>query len=411
MNRSIIPKLLFVVIWPLPTMVSVFKDLKSNFLLLFFILFGVFVGVNFLEGPNSDMYRYVSRAAYYRDVTFVDIFLEKDFYYPLVSKLVTQVSTNFYFISVCFTTIYYFLFYKCIKVIADNVNPNYNTYLPWFYILALYTVLPFTVVTAFRFNSAVLFFCWCLLEYTLNNKRKFLYLILLTPFFHFSFLFYTALPFVYLAIKNLKKRLNIVLLIFGLSVVYSNSNLSGFVDNFSKTYLTESVSTQIDAYASEEGQENNTKRYAKAVKEGSAKRAINRGIITYSRQILMFSLVFFILKRRKFLTQHKFYEDLMIMALLSYSFTNFASSVLHGNRFFSVSNFYFYFVLFYLLTSVNVSLEQNKRFYYENKRLFHFISLVIVLNFLNLTYMVKVVFNFPNLIFGNWFTTYFILNG
>lgn len=411
MNRSIIPKLLFVVIWPLPTMVSVFKDLKSNFLLLFFMLFGVFVGVNFLEGPNSDMYRYVSRAAYYRDVTFVDIFLEKDFYYPLVSKLVTQVSTNFYFISVCFTTIYYFLFYKCIKVIADNVNPNYNTYLPWFYILALYTVLPFTVVTAFRFNSAVLFFCWCLLEYTLNNKRKFLYLILLTPFFHFSFLFYTALPFVYLAIKNLKKRLNIVLLIFGLSVVYSNSNLSGFVDNFSKTYLTESVSTQIDAYASEEGQENNTKRYAKAEKEGSAKRAINRGIITYSRQILMFSLVFFILKRRKFLTQHKFYEDLMIMALLSYSFTNFASSVLHGNRFFSVSNFYFYFVLFYLLTSVNVSLEQNKRFYYENKRLFHFISLVIVLNFLNLTYMVKIVFNFPNLIFGNWFTTYFILNG
>jgi hypothetical protein len=411
MNRSIIPKLLFVVIWPLPTMVSVFKDLKSNFLLLFFMLFGVFVGVNFLEGPNSDMYRYVSRAAYYRDVTFVDIFLEKDFYYPLVSKLVTQVSTNFYFISVCFTTIYYFLFYKCIKVIADNVNPNYNTYLPWFYILALYTVLPFTVVTAFRFNSAVLFFCWCLLEYTLNNKRKFLYLILLTPFFHFSFLFYTALPFVYLAIKNLKKRLNIVLLIFGLSVVYSNSNLSGFVDNFSKTYLTESVSTQIDAYASEEGQESNTKRYAKAEKEGSAKRAINRGIITYSRQILMFSLVFFILKRRKFLTQQKFYEDLMIMALLSYSFTNFASSVLHGNRFFSVSNFYFYFVLFYLLTSVKVSMEQHKNFYYENKRLFHFISLVIVLNFLNLTYMVKIVFNFPNLIFGNWFTTYFILNG
>ena len=411
MNRSIIPKLLFVVVWPLPTMVSVFKDLKSNFLLLFFMLFGVFVGVNFLEGPNSDMYRYVSRAAYYRDATFVDIFLEKDFYYPLVSKLVTLVSTNFYFISVCFTTIYYFLFYKCIKVIADNLNPTYNTYLPWFYILALYTVLPFTVVTAFRFNSAVLFFCWCLLEYTLNKKRKFLYLILLTPFFHFSFLFYTALPFVYLAIKNLKKRLNIVLLIFGLSVVYSNSNLSGFVDNFSKTYLTESVSTQIDAYASEEGQENNTKRYAKAEKEGSAKRAINRGIITYSRQILMLSLVFFILKRRKFLTQHKFYEDLLIVALLSYSFTNFASSVLHGNRFFSVSNFYFYFVLFYLLTSVNVSLEQNKRFYYENKRLFHFISLLIVLNFFNFAYMSKIVFNFPNLIFGNWFTTYFIING
>jgi hypothetical protein len=411
MNRSIIPKLLFVFIWPFPAMVSVFKDLKSKYLLLFFMLFAVFVGINFLEGPNSDMYRYVTSAVYYRDNSFVEIFLEKDFFYPLVSKLITLISTNFYFITICFTAIYYFIFYKCIKVIADNADPAYQTYLPWFYVLALYTVLPFTVVTAFRFNSAVLFFCWCLLEYTLNKKRNFLYLILLTPFIHFSFLFYTVLPFVFLLIKNLRKRVNLTLLIFGLSVVYSNTNLSGFVDTFSKQYLTDSISTQVDAYASEEGQESNSKRYAKAEKEGSAKRAINRGIITYSRQILMFSLLFFILKRRRFLMQHKFYEDLMIMALLSYSLTNFASSVLHGNRFFSVSNFYFYFVLFYLLTTVKFSYAQNKKFYHENKRLFHFISLLIVLNFLNLTYMVKVVFNLPNLFFGNWLTSYFIING
>ena len=197
MNRSIIPKLLFVFIWPFPAMVSVFKDLKSKYLLLFFMLFAVFVGINFLEGPNSDMYRYVTSAVYYRDNSFVEIFLEKDFFYPLVSKLITLISTNFYFITICFTAIYYFIFYKCIKVIADNADPAYQTYLPWFYVLALYTVLPFTVVTAFRFNSAVLFFCWCLLEYTLNKKRYFLYLILLTPFIHFSFLFYTVLPFVF----------------------------------------------------------------------------------------------------------------------------------------------------------------------------------------------------------------------
>lgn len=411
MRSSIVPKLLFVFVWPLPTIISVFKDLKSRYLLLFFMFFAAFVGINMFNAPTSDMYRYVTRSVYYKNASLVDIFLEKDFFYPLLSKIINSISSDFYFITVCFTTIYYFLFYKCIKVISDNLDPNYRAYIPWFYVLALYTVLPFTVVTAFRYNSAVIFFTWCLLEYTLNGKKKFLYIILLTPFIHFSFLFYTILPFVYLAIKNMKRRTNIAILLFGLSFVYSNSNLSSVVDTFSKQYLRESISNQVDAYASEEGIESNDQRYAKAVKEGSARRAINRGIIAYSRQILMFSLLFFILKRKKFLAQNKFYEDMLIMALLSYSLTNFASSVLHGSRFFSVSNFYFYFVLFFMIASTKVSFEQNKAFFLNNKRFFHFISLLIVLNFINFTYMAKTIFNFPNLIFGNWLSSYFLISG
>jgi hypothetical protein len=182
------------------------------------------------------------------------------------------------------------------------------------------------------------------------------------------------------------------------------------VDNLSKQYLRESISNQVDAYASEEGVESNDARYAKAVKVGSTKRAINRGIIAYSRQILMFSLLFFILKRKKFLAQNPFYEDLLLMALLSYSLTNFASSVLHGSRFFSVSNFYFYFILFYMISSTTVSLEQNKAFYLKNIKILHFISLLIVLNFFNFVYMAKTIFNFTNLIFGNWLSSYFIIN-
>jgi|694.fasta_scaffold15058_12 hypothetical protein len=411
MKSSILLKLLFVFVWPFPAFISVFKDLKSRYLLLFFMFFAAFVGINMYNAHTSDMYKYVTYSVYYKNSSLSAILLEKDFFYPLLSKIVNSISSNFYFVTVSFTTIYYFLFYKCIKVISDNLNPEYKTYVPWFYVLALYTVLPFTVVTAFRFNSAVLFFSWCLLEYTLNKKKKFLYIILLTPFIHFSFLFYSILPFIYLAIKNLKNRMNIVIILFILSFVYSNSNVSAVVDNLSKQYLRESISNQVDAYASEEGIESNNVRYAKAVKKGSTKRAINRGIIAYSRQILMFSLLFFILRRKKFLAQNPFYEDLLLMALLSYSLTNFASSVLHGSRFFSVSNFYFYFVLFYMITSTTVSFEQNKAFYLKNKKIFHFISLLIVLNFFNFAYMAKTIFNFPNLIFGNWLSTYFLISG
>ena len=410
MNRSIIPKLLFVFILPFPAIISVFKNLKSKYLLLFFMFFAAFVGINMYNAHTSDMYKYVTYSVFYKNTSITTILLEKDFFYPLLSKIVNSISSNFYFITVCFTTIYYFLFYKCIKVISDNLNPDYKAYVPWFYLLALYTVLPFTVVTAFRFNSAVLFFSWCLLEYTINEKKKFLYIILLTPFIHFSFLFYSILPFIYLAIKGLKKRMNIVILIFVLSFVYSNSNMSAVVDNFSKQYLRESISNQVDAYASEEGVESNNLRYSKALKEGSTKRAINRGIIAYSRQILMFSLLFIILKRKKFLEEHPFYENLLIMALLSYSLTNFASSVLHGSRFFSVSNFYFYFTLFYMISSNVLTFDQNKIFYFNNKKTLNFISILIVFNFFNFFYMAKTIFNFPNLIFGNWVTTYFLIN-
>jgi hypothetical protein len=410
MKASIVPKLLFVFVWPFPAFINVFKDLKSKHLLLFFMLFSAFVGLNMYEAPTSDMYRYVTNSIHYKNKPLIDIFLEKDFFYPLVSKIINSISSNFYFITLCFTSIYYFLFYKCIKVISDNLNPNYRLYIPWFYIFALYTVLPFTVVTAFRFNSAVLFFSWCLLEYTINGKKKFLYLILLTPFLHFSFIFYIILPFIYLSIKNLKKRANIVLIIFALSFIYSRSNISSVVDSFSKQFLSESISSQVDIYASEEGIENNDIRYSKAVKQGSTKRAINRGIIDYSRQILMFSLLFIILRRKKFIDQNKFYEDLLLMALLSYSLTNFAASVHHGSRFFSVSNLFFYFTLFYMVTTHKMSFDQNKIFYLKNKFVFHFISLLIVFNFFNFAVMAKTIFNFTNLIFGNWLTTYFLFD-
>ena len=79
--------------------------------------------------------------------------------------------------------------------------------------------------------------------------------------------------------------------------------MSSVVSNLSKQYLSESVSSQVDAYASEDGVKANAKRYKKAVENGSARRAINRGIIDYSRQILMFSVVFFYCKKKKIFSQ------------------------------------------------------------------------------------------------------------
>jgi hypothetical protein len=390
-------------------MLSVFKDLKSKHLLLFIILFAILVGLNITSEDSSDMHNYVTSSLDYENMPLKEVFLEKDFFYPLLSKLLNQISNDFYFITVCFTIIYYFVFYKCIKVVADNTDSNYKSYIPWFYVVALYTVMPFTVVTAFRFTLAVLFFSWCLLEYSLNGKKKFIYVSLLTPIIHFSFLMFIALPFLYLAIKNSRYKTNIAIILFLLSFLFSNSGLSSVANNFSQQYLSSSVSNQVSAYASEEGLESNEERYETSKREGSTKRAINRGITEYSRQVMMFTLLFFIIKRKKFLTRNKFYEDILIIALLAYTLTNFLTAILHGNRFFAVSNLYFYFALFFLMSSNTMSSAQNKLFLSKNKYIFHFISILVIISFFNTAYIAKFVFNFPNLLFGNWISSILLL--
>jgi hypothetical protein len=176
-------------------------------------------------------------------------------------------------------------------------------------------------------------------------------------------------------------------------------------NEFSHNYLNESAANQVEAYASDDGVINNNERYKKAVEEGSARRAINRGIIFYSRQILMFSVVFFILLRKNFLYQNKFYGNLFVLILLSYSATNFFSSVLHGSRFFSVSNILYYFSIFYLLAPKKLTESENKIFYRNNKLYYNFVSIVIIISFLNTTYMAKTIYNFPNLFLGNWLTS------
>jgi hypothetical protein len=410
MESKIIAKLIVAFFFPIPVILSVFKDLKSRYLLLFVILFAVFVGLNISSEDTSDMYNYVTSSLQYENMPLGELFMEKDFFYPLLSKILNLISNDFYFITICFTIIFYFVFYKCIKVVADNLNPNYRSYLPWFYIIALYTVLPFTVVTAFRFTLAVLFFSWCLLEFSLNKNKKFLYFILLTPFIHFAFIMYIILPFVYLAISKFKFRTNIAITIFISSFIFANSGISGIANNLASQYLSESIADQTSDYASKDGLERNVERYATNVKEGSTKRAINRGITEYSRYILMFTLFFIILKRKKFLALNRFYENILVMALLSYSLTNFLTSILHGSRFFTVSNLYFYFGLFFLVSSTKMTLEQNKSFFYRNKFILNFISVVTIISFLNTAYISKGVFNFPNLIFGNWITSFFFLD-
>jgi hypothetical protein len=353
------------------------------------------------------MYKYVTNSVEYKDVPIQFIFLEKDFFYPLFSKFINQFSSNFYFVTICFTLIYFTVYYKCVEVVSKSIRFNYKSYLPWYYVFSLYTVFPFTAVTAFRFNLAVLYFSWCLLELAINDNKKFLYYVLLTPFIHFSFLIYLILPFVFLLLKNKKHMLNISVVIFATSFLFLNSNLSSFANEFSNNYLSESVAKQVEEYVSDDGIVNNNERYKNAEKYGSTRRAINRGIIFYSRQILMFSLVFFILLRKKYLDQNRFYGNFFVLILLSYSATNIFSSILHGSRFFSVSNILYYFLIFYLLATAKLTDSENKNFYRTNKLYYNFVSIIIFLSFLNTTYMAKTIFNFPNLFLGNWLTSFY----
>jgi hypothetical protein len=204
-----------------------------------------------------------------------------------------------------------------------------------------------------------------------------------------------------------KKRL-IVIIIFLASLVFTNPKIAFVINDLSKNYLTESISNQVEAYASEEGIEINTKRYKDAANKGSFKRYVNRFISDYAKLAMMYVIFIFFLLKKKFLEKNKDFNEIIIVSIIAFSMTNIFSSVYHGSRFYALSMVIFYIPLINLHTSNNDTIANLKYIYYENRLFIGICSVLVFLNAFNSIYMSHRAINLLNLFIGNWM--FLILN-
>jgi hypothetical protein len=406
MDYSRIFKYFLYVFWPFAGVVYSIRERNFSAGLFSIFVFSTFFAVNIYNRDLTDIYGYVTESSIYADTSLMEIFAQKDFFYPLVSKIVNFFGSNYYFIIICFSAIYHFFFYKLITFATKGLQNRERNFYSILFVVALYCSYPFIHFIAFRFTTAVLYFSWCMLEYVINRRRVHLLLLLLTPLIHFSFFIMLFLVPIFFWLGKAKRGLEFAILFFVASLIFSNTSLATNINNFTKEYFSESISGQLVHYASEEGIEKNVERYSLAAANGSIKRAINRGITAYVRYVLMYSCVFFVLYRWRFLKSNQVAASLYFVSLTAFSLANFASSVYHGDRFYSLGMVIYFISVVYIFISNRVDLGYRIAFYTRNVRYLYFLMFLVMLNFSNSVYMNHETINLPNLFFGNWFTAF-----
>lgn len=394
--------LLVMLVFPFLGFLINLKRPKLGNLKITFLIFSVYLAFNTYKENVSDIYGYVIDSAKFRDQSFIEIFSNKDFFYPLLSKILNNISSEYYFILSVFSLIYFYFYYRLINVVFSNLSSNYKQSLSSLSLYSVYLIVPFIMYIGFRFNLALVYFSWCFIEYYFLKKKRYLFYLSLTPFIHFSFLVFILLPIVVYFVNFFSKNRFFVIMLFLGSLVFTNPKVAFVVNDFTKEYFRESVSKQVEAYASEDGIESNIKRYKVAAEEGSFKRAVNRFVSEYVRLAIMYAVFFYFLFKRNYLKNNKEINEILIVSIIAFSITNIFSSVYHGNRFYSLAIVIFFIPLIYFFTSSHDSIENLKRKYNENKVFLNVCSFLVFINAFNSIYMSHRTINLLNLFCGNW---------
>lgn len=394
------PKILLWIVWPFGGFLFGTNRFKKGGLLLPFLLFGSFIALNLFNENVTDMFRYVNKSNFYAKMSFWQIFTLRDFYYPLFAKLISTFVGEFYVYVVFYSSVYFYLHYKGINFIRNFYSTT--NYLPHFAVVALFCAYPFTHYVALRYTTAVLLFVWAMIAYHFTGKRKFIWLLFLSPIVHFSFLFFLPLPFIYRFLKNQKNGLLISLALFASSFTLSSPAIATQINIVTSRFLSGSISDNVAQYASEEGIEKNIERYTKAANQGSWRRSVNRAITKYSRLLMMY--VGFIMGVLVYLKYriHLFIKSSFILISIGFALTNIATSVYHGDRFFSVSTLLLYYTLFVLFSSPLVYKRVPVQFYGKLKTWMRVLVFLVILNFVNSVYMMNKSMDLLNIFVGNW---------
>ena len=319
----------------------ILKDVKSSNFRFMFLFFAFLLGlmINY-EGNEADISRYLRYPEFYSNVSWMEILLDKDFIILALAKLISYISESPRLFAIIMYQIYAILFLQSLMIVTKN-SARFDT----MSIATLFLVYNYANFNALRFSIATLFFLWCILEILINNNRKFVYIIFLTPFIHFSY--WMMMPVIF-AHRYLHNRFSLCIILFMISFLFVTPIVSNAIYSFAGNYFSESISENVSLYASEEGLEYMNERYS----SGLAQRSF-RGMIAYmtfdvKRYTLMavlFILSVFVAYKNKITSSVTY---LLSFSLLSFAFANIASSVSNGARFFHFAGAAFIFLLFYM---------------------------------------------------------------
>lgn len=195
----------------------------------FVIIFSLYFGYSLTpKSPNLDSFRIIelfqSWDSIFPSITdFIHEFVKfdnpyvKDLFEGLIFFLVHSFSENYHFIFLCCAFV--FSFYK-LKVFDYFLRDYKYDSLHIILTIFFFASIPLFEINGFRFFTASWVALFATLRIIVDNNKRYLYLLALTPLIHITFLFY-LLTFVlsYAASKKINER--IIAFMFIVSVIVS----------------------------------------------------------------------------------------------------------------------------------------------------------------------------------------------
>lgn len=381
---------------PLLALVISFRDIKSRRFYLAFLLMAVFMGLVLNIDGDGDLSRYLKYPSIWKNMEWSMVLNEKDYLFPVLSKLFSYITTNENCFGAFVFFIYTTLFLQSFKIVTACVSNQRSL---WFFlsIFALFLIAPYSRIFAMRFSLASLLYLWCILEIVIKNNKRFYWVLLLVPLMHYSFLMMIILPFLHLL---LKKRLTLCLIIFTISFFINSPRVSYYMNDLASIYLPQSTVNAVENYASEEGLEYMNDRDASGAQFGNARRAVLMGIQEYKTYVIMFAMVLMLVLSYKKIKKDDFLVGLFTIMLLFFALANIASSASRGDRFFDVGCTITVFVLYRISHYDNEELDL-KQLVNKNKVVLSIIFVVAILYGIFYNYAMRSDYNYTLLCFGN----------
>ena len=388
---------IFSLLWPFGTFLASIRKYKyRNFAIASFgiaIMYALCMQVTSTATFDADITRNLQNAADSQYKTWVDIFLEKDFLTSIIGKLACYVSDDLRFLGVIFEILNTLMFLRCIQIIETKVK-SYGLRMSPLWITILVLAFSFWEINSLRFKLATTFYVWCALEYFMNEKSRFKYYSILSPFIHFGYFIVVPPLLIY---GWLKDRTIVVWMIFAVSFFLTTPAVSLYINSMTQEYMSESVANSVEGYASERGLEGMAERYAEGARMGNLNRAISRSMVDIRNYTVMACVGLLSLLCYRSKNKNKEMVRILNFLLLFYAFSNVANSNSQGVRFFATAALLA--VCFFI---VFIAKSQNENAVsITHKRLFIIGCFIVCLTTLIYLYIGRDAANLGNVMFNN----------
>ncbi|MEZ9937560.1 EpsG family protein [Vibrio breoganii] len=238
--------------------ISQFVDDKFSKLFLIFIF--VFCwGVTFpFSNDKLDAYYYMKSLEGFRELSFSDFYnfhirnylateQTLDIYYPITSFILAKLNASGQIQFTFYLLVMFFLQVKTYLLLKQNtVN---SKYLYFVFVLLFLLSMPLVNVSTVRFFTAAWLFVVGTIGYCINQKKRYIVILFLTPLCHFSFIGVFLLPIVVLNYIRLHQRSMIVALFVAFILGVSHQVI---IEGFSFLFSDFGIGMKMARYTNEE---------------------------------------------------------------------------------------------------------------------------------------------------------------